>query len=274
MSPKARPPRGGSWLRLQARLSAPDFAGSRLLIALDFDGTLSEIVDTPDQAVLSAETRRLLILLSRRPDTKVAIISGRALEDVRRRVGLPGLYYAGNHGLEIEGPGIRWAHPRSAGLDLAVREALEGDRREFPGLLVEYKRLGFAVHYRGVPTLHHGRLRVRMRARLLGLRKRYRLLHGKKTFDFRLDLPWNKGHALRSIRRTLAGGWTSVFVGDDVTDEEAFATIGPRALTVRIGRVRRSAAQYVLPSRRLVEPLLERLARRPGGGAPPEERRR
>lgn len=274
MSPTGRAARDGRWSRLLARLTGPDLAGSRLLIALDFDGTLSEIVDAPDKAVLSAATRRLLAALARRPDTKVAIISGRALDDVRRRVGLPGLYYAGNHGLEIDGPGIRWAHPRAAGIDLAVREALESDRRDFPGLLVEYKRLGFAVHYRGVPSLHHGRLRLRMRARLLDLRKRYRLLHGKKTFDFRLDVPWDKGHALRAIRRTLAGAWTAVFVGDDATDEEAFATIGPRALTVRIGRVKRSAAQYVLPSRKLVDPLLERLARRPGGGPPPEERRR
>jgi trehalose 6-phosphate phosphatase len=270
MSEKTRPPHDLRWRRLQARLSEPDFARSRLLLALDFDGTLSEIVDTPDRAALGAGTRRLLYLLVRRPDTKVAIISGRALEDVRSRVGLPGIYYAGNHGLEIEGPGIHWAHPRAATVARSIRLDLEEDLRDFPGLLIEHKRLGFAVHYRGVPMPHHGRLRARMKIRLAGLRKRYRLLHGKKTFDFRLDVPWDKGHALRAIRRTLTGGWTSIFVGDDVTDEEAFETIGPRALTVRIGRVKGSAAQYTLPSRRLVDLLLEKLSRRPGSGAPPE----
>jgi trehalose-phosphatase len=264
----------GSWPSLLRRLSAPEFAGSRLLVALDFDGTLSEIAATPDKAVLSAATRRLLAALARRPDTKVAVISGRALEDVRERVGLTGLFYAGNHGLEIEGPGIRWAHPSAVGLDLAIRQTLEEELREFPGLLIEHKKLGVAVHYRGVPAAHHGRLRLRMRAGLLDTPERYRLLHGKRTFDFRLDVPWDKGHALRAIRRTLTGAWSSVFVGDDVTDEEAFATIGPRALTVRIGRVKRTAAQYLMPQRRMIDLLLEALARRPGGGPPPEGRRR
>lgn len=264
----------GRWPRLLERLAEPEFAGARLLVALDFDGTLSELAPTPDKAVLAAPTRRLLAELARRPDTKVAVISGRALEDVRRKVGLPGLYYAGNHGLEINGPGIRWSHPCAVGLDLAIRETLEEELRDFPGLIVEHKRLGVAVHYRGVPAAHHGRLRLRMRARLLDSPARYRLLHGKRTFDFRLDVPWDKGHALKAIRRTLKGAWTSVFVGDDVTDEEAFATIGPSALTVRIGRVRTSAAQYVMPRRELIDVLLERLARRPAGGPPPEERRR
>lgn len=266
--------RGGQWRRLTDRLSAPELAGSRLLVALDFDGTLSEIAASPNEAVLSASTRRLLAALVRRPDTKVAIISGRAIEDVRERVGLAGIYYAGNHGLEIDGPGIRWSHPCAVGLDLAVRQTLEEELRGFPGLQIEHKRLGVAIHYRRVPAEHHRRLRLRMRARLLGGPPRYRLLQGKKTFDFRLDVPWDKGHALKAIRRTLAGAWTAVFVGDDVTDEEAFETIGPRALTVRIGRVKRSAAQYILPSRKLVDPLLERLVRRPAGGAPPEDRRR
>ncbi|MBI3565826.1 MAG: trehalose-phosphatase [Elusimicrobia bacterium] len=274
MSGADRSPVSGQWRRLLARLSEADFSRTRLLIALDFDGTLSEIVATPDQAVLAEKTRRLLTLLIKRPDTKVAIISGRALDDVKSRVGLPGIYYAGNHGLEIDGPGIRWAHPRAARVGRSIRLDFEEDLRDFPGLMIEHKRLGFAVHYRGVHARHHESLRARMRARLLAFRKRFRVLHGKKTFDVRRDVPWDKGHALRAIRRALPGAWTAVFVGDDATDEEAFATIGPRALTVRIGRVKSSAAQYILPSRRLVDPLLERLSRRPAGGAPPEGRPR
>ncbi|HEX4046974.1 MAG TPA: trehalose-phosphatase, partial [Elusimicrobiota bacterium] len=255
---------------LSARLSGLDFSRCRLLVALDFDGTLSELVTMPDQAVLAAGTRRLLARLSRRPDTKVAVISGRALDDVRSRVALPGLYYAGNHGLEIDGPGIRWTHPRAAGTDAAFRRELDDDFRDFPGALVEHKRLGFAVHYRGVPPGELPRLRRRLKARLPALTRRYRLLRAKKTYDFRLDVPWGKGDALRAIRRTLKGAWSAMFVGDDATDEEAFAAIGPRALTVRIGRVEDSAAQYVLPRRALVDRLLDGLTRRPGAGAPPE----
>jgi len=266
--------RAGRWPMLLERLAAPDFAGARLLVALDFDGTLSEIAATPHEAVLTARTRRLLTALSRRPDTKVAVISGRSLDDLREKVGLTGIYYAGNHGLEIDGPGIRWAHPCAVGLDLAIRETLEEELREFPGLLVEHKRLGVAVHYRGVPAKHHRRLRLRMQARLFDSPTRYRLMHGKRVFDFRLDVSWDKGHALQAIRRTLKGAWTSVFVGDDVTDEEAFATIGPRALTVRVGRVKNSAAQYLMPDRKQMDLFLDALARREAGGPPPEAGRR
>jgi trehalose-phosphatase len=262
------------WRRLQERLSARDLAASRLLVALDFDGTLSEIVDRPDEAALGAETRRLLALLARRPDTKIAIISGRGLEDVRSRVGLPGIYYAGNHGLEIDGPGLRWEHPSASEVRNSIRTSFAEDLREFPGLALENKRLGFALHYRGVPEVRHRKLRERMSMRLLDFGKRFRILHGHKVFDFRLDVRWDKGHALRAIRRSLPGVWSSVFVGDDTSDEEAFATIGPQALTVRVGRVRKSAAQFILPRRRLVDSLLERLCRRPGGGPPPEGRAR
>lgn len=252
----------GPWQLLRARLARKDFTAGRLLLALDFDGTLSELVDSPDRAELAPGTRRLLAALTRRPDTKVSIISGRALDDVKRLVGLPGVYYAGNHGLEIEGPGLRWTHPGAESLGADERRELSLRLEGFPGLTIEHKRLGFAVHYRGVETSRHERLRSRVRGLALRLRERFRLLHGKKVYDFRLDVPWDKGHALRRIRRGLPGAWTSVFIGDDATDEEAFATLGPRALTVRVGRPRFSAARYVLPNRRLVDQLLESLSRR------------
>ena len=257
----------GDWSRLQARLAQADFEAGRLLVGLDFDGTLAEIVDRPAEAALAAETRRLLRLISRRPDTKIAILSGRALEDVRRLVAMPEIYYAGNHGLEIHGPGIRWTHPKAQDLGNDLGRALADDLREFPGAFVEHKRLGIALHYRKVPARHLGRLRDKVRARLAGLKERFRFLRGKKTFDLRPDIPWDKGHALETIRRTLSGGWMAVFIGDDATDEEAFQTIGPRALTVRVGRVKTSAAQYVIPRRMLVDRLLETLARRSGASA-------
>ena len=274
MRKKMSPTRNAQWDRLQARLSTSDLTRSRILIALDFDGTLSEIADTPDQAALAEETRRLLALLVQRPDTKVAVISGRRLDDVKSRVGLPGIYYAGNHGLEIEGPGIRWTHPQARGVDASVYVKLQEDLRAFPGHLLEHKSPGFAVHYRGVATRLHARLRKMVRARLRGLRPRFRVLRGKMTLDSRPDIPWNKGHALRMIRRTLAGSWTCVFIGDDVTDEEAFASLGRQALTLRIGRVKISSAQHILRSRRLVDLLLESLSRRSGGGPPPQARSR
>lgn len=250
------------WDRLRARLSKPDFRRGRLLVALDFDGTLAELADTPRQAALSARTRRLLEALNRRRDTTVAILSGRALSDVKELVGLPQAYYAGNHGLEIEGPGWRWRHPQIKTLNRSLLKSLEEDLKEFPGAFLEHKSLGLAVHYREVAPRHIKSLAARLRGRVSPLADHFRLLPGKKALDLRSAVAWDKGHALEKIRRNLKGEWTALFVGDDRTDEEAFQTLGLAALTVRIGRVKKSAAGYVIPHRRLVDNLLETLAGR------------
>ena len=258
------------WARVQDRLANADFGTGRILLGLDFDGTLSEIVDSPGKAVLSPDTRRVLRALIRRADTKVAVLSGRALEDIKKRVGLPGVYYAGNHGLQIDGPGLQWTHPHAGELDAASWRPLEDDLEKFPGAIVERKRLGIAIHYRMVPKRNIRRLANRVRTRFAGLRDRFRILHGKKTYDIRSSVPWNKGHALDAIRNQLTGGWMGVFIGDDRTDEEGFRTLGSRALTIRVGRVNSSEAQYIFSDRRQVDQLLKSLAAR---SSPPRGRR-
>lgn len=251
------------WARVQDRLAQADFGTGRILLGLDFDGTLSEIVDSPGKAVLSPDTRRLLRALVRRSDIKVAVLSGRALEDIKKRVGLPGVYYAGNHGLQIDGPGLQWTHPHADELDHARWRPLEEDLKDIPGALIERKRLGMAVHYRKVPRRFVRRLADRVRVRFAALRDKFRILHGKKTYDIRSSVPWNKGHALGAIRDRLPGGWMGVFIGDDRTDEEGFRTLGPRALTIRVGRVSASEAQYIFSNRKQVDRLLKSLAARP-----------
>jgi trehalose 6-phosphate phosphatase len=253
----------GGWKRLSERLARLEDRGGKVLIGLDFDGTLAEIATAPARAVLSPETRALLDALQRRPDTRIAVLSGRSLRDVKDHVRMSGIYYAGNHGLEIEGPGIDWTHPRAVPMERAVVESLEAELRSFPGAAVERKVFGLAVHHRRMPGRHLSRLRQRVSARLRGLKDAFRILRGKKTFDLRSTVAWDKGDALDHIRRSLPGGWQALYVGDDATDEEAFRTLGPRALTVRVGRVKRSSAEYVIAHRRLVDRMLSALALRP-----------
>lgn len=251
------------WARVKERLGKADFAATPILLGLDFDGTLAEIVDSPEKALLSPATRGLLQALAVKPDVRVAILSGRALEDIKNRVDLPGIYYAGNHGLQIDGPGLQWTHPRVGELDAGIWRPLEDDLKGIPGAIVERKRLGVAVHYRRVPKRFIRRLTDRVRARFVGLRDRFRILRGKKTFDIRSSVPWDKGHALNAIRKRLSGDWVGVFIGDDRTDEEGFRTLGRRALTIRVGRVSTSEAQYVFSHRKQVDRLLRSIAERP-----------
>lgn len=251
------------WERVQRRLSGGGFRAGGILLGLDFDGTLSELVESPGRAVLSPAAGRWLRRLARRPDVKVAVLSGRSLEDVRGRVGLHGVYYAGNHGLQIRGPGLDWTHPSVGPLDASVWSPLAEDIKDIPGALIEKKRFGLSVHYRNVPPRFVRRVAERVRARLAAVGGRYRLLPGKKTFDIRAAVRWNKGHALEAIRERLAGTWRGVFIGDDHTDEEGFATLGRRALTIRVGRVQDTSAQFVFSRRAQVDRLLEALAARP-----------
>ena len=252
------------WERLQSRLASPDLQRGRLLVGLDLDGTLAEIAERPESAFISETTRELVRLLSRRPDTRVVILSGRALPDAVRMLCLPGIYYAGNHGLEIRGPGFAWTHPDAGSVAPSIWRGLEQDLDSIPGAFLERKRLGAAVHYRGVPRPYHRRLRRLVLARARDLQDRFRLLAGKKTYDLRPRIAWDKGRALEMIRRRIEGpqAWLAVLVGDDATDEEGFRTLGRKALTVRVGRVRASAAEFAVPRRALVDHLLKALAER------------
>ena len=89
-------------------------AARRVFLCLDFDGTLTPLVDRPEEAELSAHVRQLLQELRHPPDVQLAIFSGRATSDVSERVGLPDVYYAGNHGLQVIGPGLVFVEPHAA----------------------------------------------------------------------------------------------------------------------------------------------------------------
>lgn len=252
-----------AWERLSARLAGPNFRGRRLLLGLDFDGTLAPIARTPGAAKISAAARRSLLRLARRRDTRLAILSGRELADVKSKIGLPGIFYSGNHGLEIAGPGLAWRHPAAHPLAGELLVELRRRVRGLPGVRVEDKRLGLAVHYRQADGRRTAAAKRDLARLLLQAGPGYRLFSSKKAFELRPALDWNKGRALETIRRVLPGTWSALIVGDDRTDEEAFKALGPRALSVRIGRVRRSKAAFVLPRRELVDRLLALLADRP-----------
>jgi len=217
--------------RLEEWRAARRHAG-RMLVALDFDGTLAPIAQHPAAVELPPAARAALERLARRPDTDVAIVSGRALEDVRRRVDLPDLYYAGNHGIEIEGPGIQEVHrdaaramPRIAACAEALRRALADD----PGYVLEDKGLTLSVHYR-LSRDPHARERILSHVCALcdptpGLR----ITEGKKVVEVRPDVPWDKGRATRFLLDALQAGLDTripaLFIGDDRTDEDAFVAL-------------------------------------------------
>ena len=198
-----------------------------VLLLLDFDGTLSEIVLSPDAAVLRPTNARSLQTLSRKPGYTVGIISGRALDDVTNRVGLPALVYAGNHGMEIKGPGFQYLHPDASEIVPCLAETASLLRRsltEIPGAQLEDKTITLTVHYRQAPAQYHEEIQSVVSAVTNPgvVNGRYRLTYAKAAIEVRPAVDWHKGRALEFIRSRLAPGAYPIYIGDDRTDEDAF----------------------------------------------------
>jgi len=241
-----------NWPRLRRIFSGPE----RILLCLDFDGTLAPIVRRPGSARLAASTGRLLAGISSDPRFAVAIVSGRSLREVRKRVGIPGIIYAGNHGLELQGPGLRYLIPRARALRPAFASLLADLRRALrplPGVSLEGKGLSLSVHFRRMSGSNLARLNRLVAAALAqsGRRRIMRLSRGKKVLEFRPRLAWDKGRIVcwlrRELRRKGDRDLLPVYVGDDRTDEDAFRALSGLGVTVRVGRPRASsAARYFL----------------------------
>lgn len=234
----------------------------RLALFLDYDGTLTPIVERPEDAALAAETRAVLRRLAQRHS--VAIVSGRDLQDVRERVGIEGLHYAGSHGFDIAGPrgshaheAARAAEPRLA----AAADELERDTAKLAGVQVERKRFAIAVHFRRARDADRDAVEAavdRALARHAGLRK----TGGKKIFELRPDVDWDKGRAVLWLLKELGlEEALPVYIGDDVTDEDAFRALARRGVGIAVqGAPQPTAAQYTLRDPDEVRALLAGLA--------------
>jgi trehalose-phosphatase len=218
----------------------------RLLLFLDFDGTLSDIVPDPASARLSRKTRFLLKVLLRRERLFISVISGRSLADVAARVGLSGVVYAGNHGLEIEGRDLSFVEPRAEYFREPIHTvagSLDAELGGFAGVALENKGLTLSVHYRRSDEALHPRI-VEIVQNIARRSGPFRITRGRKVVEIRPPLDWHKGYAVRWIRERVAQfGDLPVYVGDDTTDEDAFRAL-PDGVTIRVGACESSAAQY------------------------------
>lgn len=201
------------------------FRQSPPLLFLDFDGTLAPIVEHHDDAAISEEMRSLVKKLSLK--FPVAVVSGRGLADVRKRVDLPNLFYAGSHGFEISGPDGFSRDNEEAVKVLPVFDELEPMLREkltgVPGVDYERKKFTLAVHYRQVPPEQEEKVHSTIAETL----KKYPEVikaDGKKVIEIRPAIDWHKGKAVEFLKEVLSEQENpfSVYVGDDVTDEDAF----------------------------------------------------
>ena len=246
------------WREIEARL-----AGRRPAVFLDYDGTLSPIAPRPELAILPEPAREVLRQLSER--IPVAIVSGRGREDVAALVGLPHLAYAGSHGFDIAGPPPLKLEVGD-GIPALIESAagrLHQDLSEIPGVLIEPKRFALSVHFRLADERDLPRIESAVdeaAAAHPGLRKAY----GKKLFELRPDLDWDKGKAVLWLLDALGLGGPDtlpLYLGDDLTDEDAFEALQNRGIGILVApEPRGTAAAYSLRDPEEARVFLEKLA--------------
>ncbi|MDP3041655.1 MAG: trehalose-phosphatase [Candidatus Omnitrophota bacterium] len=244
-----------------------NFKDKYLFLFLDCDGTLTPIVDTPDKATISPGTKRLLNSLSQKKNCRIAIISGRALADIKKKVGLKNIIYSGNHGFQIEGPKIKHEMVVPSGykkilerIKAQLKEKLSGTK----GVFVEDKKLSLALHFRladrqQVPlikTIFHESVILYLVSNKIKIRP------GKKILEVIPPVYWDKGKVVlwllaRQEALSRSGKIIPIYIGDDTTDEDAFKVLKNRGLTVFVGHADSSQAKYYVKSVKEVHELLK-----------------
>ncbi|KAJ7956843.1 Trehalose 6-phosphate phosphatase [Quillaja saponaria] len=215
--------------------------GKQIVMFLDYDGTLSPIVDDPDRAFMSDAMRKTVRKLARCFPT--AIVSGRCRDKVYSFVRLAELYYAGSHGMDIKGPtkGSKYKkgneavlfQPASEFLPMmdAVYKKLVENTKSTPGAMVENNKFSISVHFRCVEEKKWSELAQQVRSVLKEFPK-LRLTQGRKVLEIRPTIKWDKGKALEFLLESLGfancNNVFPVYIGDDRTDEDAFKILRDR----------------------------------------------
>ena len=250
--------------RLNSTLERKLGTSGRIILFLDYDGTLVPIRRKPSLATLRPSLRSLLRRLAARPNITLCLVTGRSLADIRSKIRIKQLGFISNHGFEIAVGGSIWIHPaariarhRLIGLASELKLTLKHIRNVF----IENKRYTLTIHFRTVDrrlvpfvkeVVAHS---VRPEAEFL------KTTLGKKVVEVRPSVRWNKGYAVLRVLKSLARNRLPliVYIGDDQTDEDAFRLLRNKGLTVVVGTRRKSAASFTLRNPQQVTRFLELL---------------
>ena len=248
-----------------------EIADKYIYIFLEYDGTIVPFARRPDQAVIPDANKELLKRLSLNLQCEVAIISGRKLSDIKQMVGLRNIIYSGNHGLEVEGPNIKFKSFILFKYEKTlseIKKQLQDELSVIPGAWVEDKGLSLSVHYRLVASQKIPQVKIVFQEatiidRLKGLIK---TKSGKMILEIQPPVVWDKGKIVLWLlaRQTFLRDEQiilPIYVGNNLADEDAFRVLRNKGLTVCIGESKGSLAEYYLNNSREVAELLQRILR-------------
>lgn len=234
-----------------------------VLLALDFDGTLAPIVEDHGDASMTPDCRHAVDELAGAEDVEVAVVSGRAVEDVADRVGIEPVVYAGNHGLELQRTEHTEVHPDAADQAAAIGDVcgtVADLTADVPSVDVENKDVTATVHYRQVPDERVADVLDAVETAVAAVDADLEVLPGKQIREIRPDVEWDKGRVVEQLREDAPDGWLPVYVGDDATDEDALAVVEPEGIGVRVGDELDTAASFRIPDQAGVTDFLQLLA--------------
>lgn len=242
---------------VKQRLSQKD-----VFLFLDYDGTLTPIVATPDLAILSEDMRELIKSVCLK--YKVSVVSGRATDDVRSKVKIDNIFYAGSHGFEIVAPDgtvkineeAKKIRPIINEVFLELRTLLESIK----GALVEHVKYTVSTHYRLVEEKDYLKVE-KIVDEVLKKYPQLRKTNGKKVFEIRPKIDWDKGKAVEWILNVLQFDHKKhrvIYIGDDTTDEDAFAVLKGKGFGILVAEEdRQTEAAYQVKNTDEVKKVLE-----------------
>jgi trehalose-phosphatase len=239
-----------SWRQTAEQFRAAD----AVALFLDFDGTLTELRRRPEEALLSQCTRRIVARLAFNRRVEVWVITVRTLADIRFKVQLPRVHYLGLHG---------WEGGHQAPLSTEARSVLESAKHKLarrlgglPGIRLEDKGSVFTVHYRDAPEWQIARARAAVRA--LSAVTSLRVIPCICSWEILPRAIGDKGTAVERELRLFPRRALPVYLGDDTSDEPAFAAL-PNGVTIRVGRSTLTHAKFQLRDPHEVRSFLQRM---------------
>ena len=250
--------------RTKKALAGKIRAAEKIAFFLDYDGTLAPIRKKPDLAKITRSSKSLLKKLSRKKWAEIFILSGRRLRDVKAMVGVKSLFYIGNHGMEMNGPGLDFIHPKAK----VFRPLIKKCRKEMQkaisacmgnpkGVILENKHFTLSLHYRTADTKKIPLIKKVFWDTIRGLRGKGKIniTRGKKVLEVRPRIKWDKGESVKWILKSPLFPKTKtkkilpLCIGDDMTDEDAFRALGKQGASILVSRKKRkTAARYRLSS--------------------------
>ncbi len=236
----------------------------RLFLFFDFDGTLVPIQNDPSSCWLDSNIKQYIKKILNQNLAHVAVLSGRSLVDLKKRINIKDIYYGGNHGLELEGPDLKFIHPEVKPLLKTIkntREIIQKSIYSLPGVFVEDKKLSFTLHFRMADKI--GKSTAKSIFKKIILKDLYnmplKVLKGKMVLEVAPRIDWDKGRAVLYILDKFKNKFIPIFIGDDITDETAFSALKGKGITIRVGRSTKTNAKYYIRSQKEIDKFFKNI---------------